>query len=115
MLIFPQRLKHIFYPDKSWYNKSVADAYILAHEQLHFDITELHVRKFRKQISQLKVSNALKSILDRLHQNINTELSIMQNLYDKESNNSINREQQAKWSRYVQNELKALEAFKSKD
>ncbi|OUR95564.1 DUF922 domain-containing protein [Flavobacteriales bacterium 34_180_T64] len=104
-----------FYPNKSWYNKSEADAYILAHEQLHFDITELHVRKFRRQISQIKVNHALKSILDGLHQNINTELSTMQNLYDRESNNSIHKEQQAKWTRYIENELNALEAYKSKD
>ena len=104
-----------FYPDKSWYNQSVADAYILKHEQLHFDITELHVRKFRKLISQLIVNNSLKSTLDRLHQNINTQLSVMQNLYDMESNNSINKEQQSKWSSYIESELNALEAYKSKD
>jgi hypothetical protein len=92
----------------------LADEYILAHEQLHFDITELHVRKFRRQISDVKVSQSLGSVLDKLHLNINKELAAMQNQYDSESNNSINKEAQAKWIVYVVKELKKYEAYKSK-
>ena len=66
-----------FYPEKSWVKIELADNYILAHEQLHFDITELHVRKLKKQISLLKVTQNLGTVLDRLHQNINNELSNM--------------------------------------
>ena len=39
-----------FYPKKSWHFKDKSDAYILGHEQLHFDITELYARKFRQQL-----------------------------------------------------------------
>jgi len=104
-----------FYSEKSWVVKALANDYILAHEQLHFDITELHVRKFRQQISTVKVSQHLGSELDRLHKNINKELAAMQNQYDTESNNSINKEAQTKWITFVKNELKKHEAFKSKD
>lgn len=103
-----------FYPEKSWVVSSLADDYILAHEQLHFDITELHVRKFRQQISQVKVSQNLDSILNSLHKAINKELATMQKQYDAESNNSINKEAQAKWITFVGKELKKYEAFKSK-
>jgi hypothetical protein len=103
-----------FYPNKSWVIKQLADEYILAHEQLHFDITELHVRKFRRQISDVKVSQSLGSVLDKLHLNINKELAAMQNQYDSESNNSINTEAQAKWIVFVAKELKKYEAYKSK-
>lgn len=102
-----------FYPEKSWVNMTLADDYILAHEQLHFDITELHVRKFRRQLSQVKISNHLNTILDELHKNINKDLAKMQNQYDTESNNSINKESQAKWIAFVEKELKKYEAFKS--
>jgi hypothetical protein len=103
-----------FYPNRSWVKKELADDYILAHEQLHFDITELHVRKFRKQIHTVKVSERLGSVLDRLHQNINKDLATMQNQYDTESNNSINKEAQAKWILFVAKELKKYEAYKSR-
>lgn len=101
-----------FYPKKSWVKLELADDYILAHEQLHFDITELHVRKLKKQIGALKVTQNLGSILDRLHQNINKELSNMQNKYDYESNNSINKEVQNRWEEFIAKELKIYEAYK---
>ena len=104
-----------FYPHKSWVIKELADDYILAHEQLHFDITELHVRKFKKQIGTVKASQKLGNDLDRLHRNINKELALMQNQYDKESNNSINKEAQEKWSLLVSKELKNFDAFKTKE
>ncbi|MGM5470754.1 DUF922 domain-containing protein [Flavobacteriaceae bacterium LMO-SS05] len=103
-----------FYPNRSWVVQELADDYILIHEQLHFDITELHVRKFRKQLSQVKISNRIDTVLDALHKSINKELATMQTQYDKESNNSINKKEQTKWSVFVANELKKLERFKSK-
>ena len=104
-----------FYPDKSWYVKERANSVILDHERLHFDITELHVRKFRKEVAQLKVSSRLKNELQRLHEKINTDLATMQNQYDTESDNSINKEAQTKWQLFVKKELKSLEYYKSKD
>ncbi|MEZ4803753.1 MAG: DUF922 domain-containing protein [Gelidibacter sp.] len=104
-----------FYPNKSWYIKEEGDDHILAHEQLHFDITELYARKFRKQISYLKVNDNIKFQLRNLHEKINKELAATQNRYDKESDNSVNREFQVKWNIYVKQELAKLEAYKSKD
>jgi hypothetical protein len=112
---FKANVEAHFYPNKSWVNFELADDYILAHEQLHFDITELHVRKFRQQISQVKVSQNLDRILNGLHQSINKELASAQDLYDFESNNSINKEAQAKWIVFVRKELGKYEAFKSRD
>ena len=111
---FKAKIEAHFYPNKSWVIKQLADDYILAHEQLHFDITELHVRKFRKQVSAVKATQNLGSVLDRLHLNINKELAAMQNQYDRESNNSINKDAQAKWIVFVAKELKKYEAYKSK-
>lgn len=112
---FTTNIEAHFYPHKSWVVKELADDYILAHEQLHFDITELHVRKFKKQIGTVKASQKLGNELDRLHRNINKELALMQNQYDKESNNSINKDVQEKWSLLIPKELKKLEAFKTKE
>jgi hypothetical protein len=104
-----------FYPEKSWYIKALGDKHILAHEQLHFDITELYARKFRKEISKLKISNQLKDQLRNLHQKINKELATAQNLYDTETDNSIIKEAQERWEIHVKKELAKLDAFKSKE
>lgn len=104
-----------FYPQKSWYIKEEGTDHILAHEQLHFDITELYARKFRKQITQLKISNNLRSELQKLHYSINKEVETVQNRYDQESDNSVNLEFQSKWEKYIKQELTKLEAYKSKD
>jgi len=103
-----------FYPEKSWYIKAKGDDHILAHEQLHFDITELHVRILRYEISKLKISQRIKEDLRRLHQKANDDLAEMQNAYDTQSQNSINKEQQAIWSTFVKDELKKFRAFRSK-
>ncbi|MEH6536518.1 MAG: hypothetical protein V7719_09010 [Psychroserpens sp.] len=102
-----------FYPEKSWYIKDKGDAHILSHEQLHFDITELHVRLLRYEISKLKVSQTIKENLRSLHQKANDDLAKMQNAYDTQSQNSINKEQQAIWSLFVKDELKKFRAFRS--
>ncbi|WP_298903563.1 DUF922 domain-containing protein [uncultured Psychroserpens sp.] len=102
-----------FYPEKSWYIKAKGDDHILAHEQLHFDITELHVRILRYQISRLKMSQQIKEDLRRVHVKANEDLAKMQNAYDTQSQNSINKEQQAIWSEFVKSELKKFEDFKS--
>lgn len=102
-----------FYTENSWFIKDRCNDHILAHEQLHFDITELYVRIFRYRLKQLEVSQNIKRQLNTLHEEINKELSEMQFLYDTQSQNSINKEEQAKWNAYVAENLKKFEAYKS--
>ena len=104
-----------FYPEQSWYKPNLADNHVLGHEQLHFDITELHVRKFRQRISELKVSNTIKSELRQLNKTINKELAAMQDKYDTETNYSRNFENQATWKTYIADELNKLSKYKSVD
>lgn len=102
-----------FYPDSSWFIEDRCSDHILSHEQLHFDITELHVRIFRYRLTQLRVSQNIKTQLNELHKTVNKELSEMQYQYDTQSENSINKEEQAKWTAYVTDNLKKFEAYKS--
>ncbi|WP_323788762.1 DUF922 domain-containing protein [Psychroserpens sp.] len=102
-----------FYPEDSWFIADRCNDHILAHEQLHFDITELYVRIFRYRIAQLNVSQSIKSQLQALHKTVNQELAEMQHQYDTQSQNSINKEEQAKWAAYVTENLKKFEAYKS--
>ncbi|MFL0352365.1 hypothetical protein [Xanthomarina sp. GH4-25] len=110
---FTSKVVTLFYPDKSWYKPERATAHILSHEQLHFDITELYVRKFRKQISQIIVSENLAENLDSLHLQIQKDLKNRQNLYDTETDYSRHVETQAKWQEQIGMELSNLSNFKS--
>lgn len=103
-----------FYPHKSWYLKDKADAYILKHEQLHFDITELYARLFRKNIKSLRVNQNLKRQLDDLQKSINEAVNETQKRYDSETNHSINKEAQLAWEVRIAKELELLNTFASK-
>lgn len=104
-----------FYPEKSWFKPMLANNHVLGHEQLHFDITELHARKFRQQISKLKISNTIKNDLSNLRNEINKALEKMQNNYDTETNFSRQVEFQSKWQLYIDEELEKLSKYKSVD
>ncbi len=102
-----------FYPNKSWHLKDRCDAYILGHEQLHFDITELYVRKFRAQIGRLVVNQNVKEQMKRLHAAANEALNETQKRYDAQSNHSINEDMQKQWEAFIKEELIKLDKYKS--
>lgn len=113
ILEFSTSVESHFYPNKSWHKEDQSDIHILAHEQLHFDITELYARKFREQIAELQVNQNIKKQLNKLHEDINAELSTAQHKYDKETQHSIDAVQQRRWSNYVEKELARLDVYKS--
>ncbi|MBO3116733.1 DUF922 domain-containing protein [Winogradskyella sp. DF17] len=103
-----------FYPNKSWYLKDKADGYILKHEQLHFDITELYARHFRKRLKSIRVNQNLRQQLANLQNDINKAVNKTQKRYDAETNHSINREAQKIWQSTIAKELERLQEFSSK-
>ncbi len=101
-----------FYPDRSWYKPEKVNEIVLAHEQLHFDITELNARKLRKSITDSNFTLNIKSQMNQLVDKTNKDLEIMQELYDSESNFSMDVESQKKWQLYVKDELERLSNYK---
>lgn len=102
-----------FYPNKSWYLKEKGNAYILGHEQLHFDITELYARMFREQLTQLVVNQNAKEQMQRLHTAINDALNETQKRYDAQTNHSMNIASQQKWEAFIEEELKKFHDYRS--
>ena len=103
-----------FKKKESW-TRNTDSEQLLAHEQLHFDVTELYARKLRKKLSELKdpcskgaskVQGIYNSNFDELHE--------YQASYDKQTKHGINKKEQAKWVETVAKELKELELFASK-
>lgn len=101
-----------FYPDKSWYVKERANSVILDHERLHFDITELHARKFKQRIAQTKFDLSINSQMERIHNSITDELRQMQQKYDMETDHSQNVDKQKEWQKFIKVQLDRLSYYK---
>lgn len=106
-----------FNPTRSWVvPESRGSEYLLSHEQLHFDITELHARKLRKNLSEIDVEDLGKDPrkdLNRLYEIVEKERAAMQLKYDRETGHSTNREAQVKWQEYVKREIERYKPFRS--
>jgi len=94
-----------FFPQKSWYRPELCDDVILSHEQLHFDIAELHARRFRKRLGEFNFTENVKQEVRDIYKQILKELSIFQNKYDRETDFSKDLQQQLLWNRAIAQEL----------
>lgn len=104
----------LFYPKSSWVKKELKSSYLLKHEQIHFDITELFVRKMRKdlQAGRYTIKNFEKSAI-KIIKKYQKQSAVFQNKYDKQTNHSINKSEQERWNTLVQKGLKELESYKT--
>ncbi|HYV90790.1 MAG TPA: DUF922 domain-containing protein [Chitinophagales bacterium] len=99
-----------FNPEKSWMKKNLA--VVLAHEQLHFDITEVFTRKFYHEV--MKKSSASKNELNVLFQKENKDCEEMQRQYDDETDHGTIEDEQVKWVEKVSAMLQGEEQYPSK-
>ncbi|MFM1875876.1 MAG: hypothetical protein RL266_1613 [Bacteroidota bacterium] len=106
-------VKCYFNPHKSW-TKDTQSTYLLKHEQLHFDITELFVRKLRAQLAKFgNDCEALSKHIEEYYQRNYKEFVAYQDRYDRESEHSLNKEKQAYWEQKVARELDELKPYAS--
>ncbi len=94
-----------FFPERSWYRPELCDSVILSHEQLHFDIAELHARKFRKRLAEFRFTDKVKEEVRDIYKQILKDLVMYQNRYDRESDFSKDFQQQLQWNRNIAAEL----------
>ncbi|MFO7721015.1 MAG: DUF922 domain-containing protein [Gillisia sp.] len=105
-------VKSFFFPKLSWVEQGSKNNHLLQHEQTHFDITELHVRKLRKGLSEIDLNRNVRKILNDLYNTIENERSLMQKEYDRQTNHSLNREAEVKWQKLVKEELFKLKNYR---
>lgn len=80
----------------SWKSKSVLNSdYALNHEQYHFNITEYHARKLNSIFENKNIENESQVKYELLR--IRSDLYLMQDKYDTETDHSLNRAYQSKW------------------
>ncbi|WP_323027879.1 DUF922 domain-containing protein [Gelidibacter japonicus] len=110
---FDTQVQAHFYPKRSWVHKKRSSDHILAHEQLHFDITELYARKFRKEITHLKISKDIKRDLNSLYERIIKDMTVEQSTYDIQTNHSRDAKAQFAWNKKISDALKVYNDYKN--
>src|SRR5258708_6369153 len=107
---FSWHIACLFEKDKSWVR--IKDDYILAHEQGHFDITEIFARKLNKELAAYRVNkDRVQQEAPAIYQAVMKEQYEMENQYDDETDNSRKKDKQAEWLKKIRNELNGLEKY----
>lgn len=113
--ILTLNIRACFIKKESWHKIKYSNDYLLNHEQKHFDITEIYARKLRKILTDTSFKNetVARKEISKIIRNNNKELNAFQDLYDKETNHSINIEKQTEWDKNIERELKLLNAYQN--
>ncbi|MCC4213815.1 DUF922 domain-containing protein [Leeuwenhoekiella parthenopeia] len=90
-----------FYPNLSWYIPKLINETTLAHEQTHFDISELHARILRKAIAEYRFSRNSKSEIQSIYQQVEKARKAMQADFDRETKHSVDRQKEIAWEAHV--------------
>lgn len=107
---FSFRIESKFSRTRSWGLHKTP--YILAHEQGHFDIAEIFARKFYKRLKEYRFNRkTYRQDLEKIYRDILDEKENIQNDYDRQTNHSINREQQMIWLRKIERWLEEYEDY----
>lgn len=90
-----------FEKNNSWVYANHKNEAVLRHEQLHFDITELFVRKLRTKLASLK-NQCEKSAVSSVYQTNDIEFVEFAKQYDSETSHGSNKQKQSEWETKVQ-------------
>jgi hypothetical protein len=95
-----------FSKDKSWVKPDKKTAYILNHEQHHFNISYIAASIFVDKLkrSNITASNC-NSLLPKIYQECCDIMNKMQDDYDGQTHNGQVKEVQAKWNSYLTEKL----------
>lgn len=95
-----------FSKPKSWVKPDRKTAYILEHEQRHFDISFIAANMFAHKVKEAKLTTAnLNSVLPALYRECCAVIDKMQDDYDGETKNGQVKEMQAKWNKSLQEKI----------
>jgi len=93
-----------FDKSRSWVK--IKTDHILAHEQGHFDIAEIHARKLKKALSEYKYNEATVSAdINKIYEGLMKQHHEMQSLYDQQTDHSRNNEKQEEWLKKIADAL----------
>lgn len=100
-----------FSKKESWMKSKGKNAYILEHEQHHFDISYLYTLLFIQKLQQVKFrKDGYMDQLKAVYQQSVEKMEAFQQQYDSETQNGINKEKQAAWNDIIRKKLKEAAA-----
>lgn len=107
---FSYKVNCRFSKDHSWGLHKTE--YILRHEQGHFDIAEFFARMLHRELGAYEFnSRTYDRDLKIIYDQVMREKENMQNQYDRETNHSINRDNQEEWLEKIRKMLEASAVF----
>ncbi len=90
------------YPSLSWVKRGQMSDNLLSHEQLHFDISELHARIMRKRLKDYKPGENIRRDLNKMYKLVERMRINMQERYDEETDHSKHIVNQIKWEKKIE-------------
>ncbi len=107
---FSFKIRSFFSKTRSWGLHKTA--YILSHEQGHFDLAEVFARKLNKKMSEYKFNKkTYQKDLNKIYDEVTKEKSDTQNQYDKETRHSIDKDKQADWLKKISEMLEEYKDY----
>ncbi len=110
-----------FFPERSWVNPMIfvqldSNLRTLRHEQLHFDITEVHARRMRRMFATLDRPCArTEDELTKLGETSLEAETAIQKHYDRETANGRDAVGQSRWERQIGEALRELAALAERE
>lgn len=102
-------IRSVFLSNESWSKDS--SEYLLEHEQIHFDIAEVAARRVRRFLyNKIITDTNYKVIADSIRKKLSFQPETNKR-FDKETGHGIAKNQQIRWRRFIDSQLKALEKF----
>jgi hypothetical protein len=115
--VLQMRVQTVFVPDQSWVaarilSSGLASRVGIRHEQLHFDLAEVHARRMRKVFRELRdpCKHSDDALIDMAEKDVKAHWAT-QRRYDIDTENGQLEARQHDWERRVAADLAALEAF----
>ena len=93
---------------QSWVKRSAVSKELLEHEQLHFDIAELHCRYFLEASLNYTHTENVEAEIDSIYTVYFEKMLSAQIDYDMATDHFRNKEEQMKWNQHVHSELNRL-------
>jgi hypothetical protein len=107
---FTWKIQCRFSKTRSWGESKTE--YILQHEQGHFDIAEIFARRLNKKMGEYRFNaTTYQKDLRAIYESIASEKGDFQDQYDRETDHSRKKEQQAEWTKKIENLLKEYQSY----
>ena len=99
--------------NSSWVkNTEFGNAYLLKHEQQHFNVAELFARRFRQNLINRKLpKTGIGNEIRKIYDSVEISFKKYQDAYDAETDHSKNKKKQEEWEKVISKEIQALDTY----